>query len=100
MTLFPLKDFGGNIVRGTANSALSLAIKLKLSGKTEISDFDLHSIIKEEVTKLKISVDHSVAVQVLDGRAYLIQIALDLDFMKALSPSQKLIKSLVLAELQ
>ena len=67
MTLFPFKDFGGNIVRCTANSALSLAVKLKLSGKTEISDFDLHSIIKEEVTKLKISMDHSVAVQVLYG---------------------------------
>ena len=66
MTLFALKDFGGNIVRGTANSALSLAIKLKFRGKTEISDFDLHPIIKEQVTKLQISVDHSVAVQVLD----------------------------------
>ena len=99
MTLFTLKNFGDNIVRCTANSALSLTIKLKLSGKTEISDFDLHSIIEEEVSKLKISVDHSVAVQVLYGRAYLIQIALNLDLMKALSPSQKLIQSLVLAEL-
>ena len=67
MTLFSLKDFGCNVVRCTANSALSLTIKLKFCGKTEISDFDLHSIIKEEVTKLKISVDDSVAVQVLDG---------------------------------
>ena len=67
MTLFALKDFGSNIVRGTANSALSLAIKLKFRGKTEISDFDLHPIIEEEVSKLQISVNHSVAVQVLDG---------------------------------
>ena len=67
MTLFALKDVGSNIVRGTANSALSLAVKLKFRRKTEISDFDLHPIIKEEVTKLQISVDHSVAVQVLDG---------------------------------
>ena len=79
---------------------MRLGFSLEESDETEISDFDLHPIIKEKVTKLQISMDHSVAVQVLYGWAYLIQIALDLDLMKALSPSQKLIKSLVLAELQ
>lgn len=98
MTLFALKDLRGNIVRCTANSTLSFAIKLKFSGETEISDFDLHPIVEEQVTKLQISVNHTVAVQILNGRAYLIQIALYFDLMQALPTTQQLVKCLVLTE--
>lgn len=41
-----------------------------------------------------------MAVEVLDGRADLVQVALHLDLVEALSPAEKLIQRLILAKLE
>lgn len=100
MTLLALKNFGSNIVRGTANSTFALPIEFEFGSKTEITYLYLHSVVQEQVTKLEISMDDSVTVQVLDSAAYLIQIALYLDLVESLTSPQQLVERLVLAELK
>ena len=100
MSLFALEDFWSDIVGSTTNSSLSLTIELELCRETEITDLYLHSIVEEQVAELQISVNHTVAMQIFDSGANLIEVALNLDFMQALSTSQQLIERLILAELK
>lgn len=60
--MLALQDFGRDVVRGTANGTLPFSIKLELGGETEISDLHLHSVVEEQVSKLKIPVDNAVTV--------------------------------------
>jgi hypothetical protein len=100
VTLLSLKYLGSNIVGSTADSPLSLTIELKLGGKTEISNLDLHLVIKEEITQLEISMNNSVGVKVLDSIANLDYVTLHLQLMKPPPPSEQLIEGLTLAQLQ
>ena len=81
MTLFTFEHFWSNIVRSTANGPLALTIKLQFGSQTEIANFDLHLVVKEEVTEFEISVDDSVTMEVLDGQANLVDIALHLQLV-------------------
>lgn len=81
MTLLALQHFGCDIVRRTANGTLALTIELEFCSQTEITNFDLHFVVKEEVTKLQISMDNPMTVEVLDSRADLINVALDFQLM-------------------
>ena len=100
VTLFAFQHFGRNIVRGTADGTLALTIELEFRGQTEITDFDLHFVVQEEVTELQISVDDAMTVEVLDSRADLVDVALNLELVQSLTPTQKLVERLVLAELK
>lgn len=62
VTLFAFKYFWCNIVRCTANGSLSFTIELKLCGQTEISNLNLHLVVKEKITKFKISMNDSMGV--------------------------------------
>lgn len=62
VTLLALKNLRSNIVGSTANGTLALSVELKLRSKTEISDLDLHLVVKEEVTELEISMNDAMAV--------------------------------------
>ena len=81
MTLFSFKDFWCNIIGCTADRTLAFTIELKFGSETEISDFDFHLVIQEQVSKLEISMDDSVTVQILDSSTNLVHIALNLEFM-------------------
>lgn len=100
MTLLALEHFGGNIVRSTANCSLSLAIKLELGGKTEIADLDLHLVVKEEIAQLEISMNDAVTVEVLDGGADLVYVALNFKLVEALASAEQLVEGLVLTQLE
>lgn len=56
------EDLGGDIVRRTANRALLLAIKVKLRGKAEVTQLDLHLVVEEEVAEFEVTMDDSVRV--------------------------------------
>lgn len=99
MSLLSLKNFWCNIVWRTADCSLPLSIEFKLSSQTEISNLHFHFVIEEKITKLEISMDDSMTVEILYGCTKLVDIALDFQFMKTLPPSQKLIERLILTEL-
>jgi len=61
------EDFWCQIIRSTTNSFFTLPVVVNLRCKAEISDFELHPFCKKEITQLKISVDDSLAVYVLDS---------------------------------
>ena len=98
VTLLALEHFWGDIVRSTADGTLALSIELELGGETKITDLNLHLVVKEEITEFEISMDDAMTMQVLDGSANLVDIALDFKLVQTLTSSQKLIKGLVLAE--
>ena len=100
MTLLALEDLGGDIVGSTTNGTLALTIEFKFGCETEITNLDLHLVVKEEVTKLEISMDDAMTVQVLHSSADLVDVALDLEFVQALTASEQLIQRLVLAQLK
>ena len=88
MALLALKYLRCDVVGSTADGAFALSVELELSGKTEVSDFDLHAVVQEEVAQLEVSVDDAVGVEILDCGADLVEVALDLDLVEALSPAQ------------
>ena len=100
VTLLALKHFWCNIVGCTTDGTLALTVELKLSGKTEIANFNLHLVVKEEITKFEISMDDAMTMKVLDSSADLVNIALDFKLVEALTSSQKLIKALVLTQFE
>ncbi len=100
MTLLALEDLRGDIVGSTTNGTLALTVEFKFSCETEITNLDLHLVVKEEVTKLEISMDDAMTVQVLHSGADLVDVALDFEFVQALSASEQLIQRLVLAQLK
>ena len=100
VTLFTFQHFGRNIVRGTTDGTLALTIELEFRCQTEITDLHLHFVVEEEVSKLQISVDDAMTVEVLDSRADLVDVALNLELVQSLTPTQKLVERLVLAELE
>ena len=62
VALLAFEHLGSDIVRSTANSALALAIKLELGSEAEVTDFDLHLVVEEEVAEFEVTMDDSVRV--------------------------------------
>ena len=100
MALLSFEHFRGDIVGRTADRTLALTIKLKLSRQTEITDLNLHLIVKEEVTKLEISMNNTMTVKVFDCSTNLIDITLDFELVEALTTTQQLVQRLVLAQFE
>ena len=81
MALFAFQYFWCDVVRSSADCSFSLSVKLQFSGETEITNLDLHLVVEEQVTELQISVNDTVAVQVLDSSADLINVALNFELV-------------------
>lgn len=98
MTLFTFQHFWCDVVWSSADCSFSLSVKLQFSGETEITNLDLHLVVKEQVTELQISVNDTVTVQVFNSGADLINVALDFKLVQSLPSPQQLIQGLVLTE--
>ena len=81
MTLLAFKNFGSDVVRSAANRSFPFAVEFKFGCQTKITNLYFHFVIKEKITEFQISVDNTMAVQVFDGRANLIYVALDFKLM-------------------
>ena len=98
--MLSLEHFRGDIVGRTADRTLTLTIELKLRCQTEITDLNLHLIVKEEVTELEISMNDAMTVKVFDCSTDLIDVTLDFELVEALTTTQQLVQRLVLAQLE
>lgn len=67
MTSLAFEYFWCDVVGCAANSSLLLAIEVQFGCQAEITQFRLHFVVQEDVAELKVSVDDSVVVQVLDA---------------------------------
>ena len=88
MTLLALEHLRSNIIRCTANGSLTLAIKLELGGKTEVTYLYFHLIVEEKITELQISMNYAMTMQILDSSADLVDVALHLKLVEALTTAQ------------
>lgn len=100
MTLLALQNLRSNVVWRTADGPLPFSIKFELGRETEVTNFDFHFVIQEQVTDFEISVNDPVRVEVLHSVANLEHIALNLKLNKSLSPPEKLVQRLTLTQLQ
>ena len=98
MPLFAFQHFRRDVVWSSADCSFSLSVELQFSGETEITNLDLHLVVQEQVTELQISVNDTVAVQVFNSGADLINVALDFKFVQSLPSPKQLIQRLVLTE--
>ena len=83
--MFTLKNLRGDVVRSTTDGSFALSIKLEFGSKTKVTNLDLHLLVEEEITKLEISMDDPMRVEVLDSIANLHDVALNLQLMKTLT---------------
>ena len=77
MSISSLKNFRGDVVRGSTNCSLSIPIKFKLSCKTKVSYLDLHLVVKKKISELQISVNNLMSMHVLQSTDDLNYITLD-----------------------
>jgi len=97
MALLSFQDFWSDIVRCTTNGSFSSSVKFELGGETKISNFDFHLIVEEQVTKLEISMNDSMRMQVFDSVTDHDNVALNLQLVESLSSSKELVQGLTLA---
>ena len=95
---FALEHFRGYVVWCTANCSLFLTIKIKLGCKAKISQFDLHLVVKKQISQLQIPMNYPMLVQVFESIDDLCCVALHFKLVQALSPLQKFVHALVLTE--
>ena len=93
-----LKNLRGNIIRSTANRSLLLSVEIEFRCKTKITELYLHLVVQEEISKLKISMNDPMRVQILEGLNDLESVALDFKLMKSLTALEELIHTLILAQ--
>ena len=74
--------------------------RVERRGEGEAANLERAVLVQQEVGRLQISVDDAVTVQVLHSGAELVDVALNLKFVKSLPPSKKLVQRLVLAQLE
>jgi hypothetical protein len=63
VTLFSFEYFRCNIVRSTANSSFSFSIELKFCSEPKIANLHFHFVIQKRISKFKISMNNTMAVQ-------------------------------------
>lgn len=78
MTLLAFKDLRSDVIRCSTDCSFPLTVEFELRGESEISDFDFHLIVEEQVTELEISMDDSVRVEILNCITDLDDITLNL----------------------
>ena len=93
-----LQNLRGNIIRSTANRSLLLSVEIEFRCKTKITELYLHLVVQEEISKLKISMNDPMRVQILEGLNDLESVALDFKLMKSLTSLEELIHTLILAQ--
>jgi hypothetical protein len=59
--------FGSDIVWRSAGGEPALPGRLEPSGKSKVSNFDLHAVVEKDVAELNVSVDDSLAMEILQS---------------------------------
>lgn len=95
MTRSSLEDLRSDIVWSTANSSLLFSVKIEFCGQTKVSQFDLHLVVEEQVSKLEVSMDDPVGMEVLERIDDLQRVALDLQLVESLPSFQQLVQTVV-----
>jgi hypothetical protein len=90
-----LEYFRSNIVGCAADSFLFLAIIIDFGSQPEISHLDGHAFPQEEISKLQISMDDLLGVQVLQSLEYLDHEEFSLAFGKSSLLFDEIIESLL-----
>jgi hypothetical protein len=98
MSCSSFQHFRRDVVRSTANGSFLFSIKIELGSQTEVTQFDLHFIIDEQIAQLQVSVNDSVGVQVLQSTDDLHGVALDLQLVKSFPAFEKFIETVVGAQ--
>ena len=85
VTISCIKHFWREIIGSSANCSFTLTLVENLRSKSEISNFQSHSLSEEQISKLQVSVDHLVLVDVLHRLHQLIDVESSFHLMQSLS---------------
>lgn len=95
-----LHDFGGDVVGSPTHGAFLLVTELEFGGKPEVSNFEIHVVVEEDVAHLEVAVDDAVAVHVLEGGDDLVHVVAGLLDGELLALLDHLAEGLVGAEFE
>ena len=95
-----VENLRGQIVGSAAHGALLLALVEDLGSQAEVAHFEAHSVRKEQVAQLEVSVDDLARVDVLDGVDELRDVVSGLNLMQALASLDKIREGLVGADVE
>lgn len=68
---FWLQDLRCDIIGSSADSSSFLSGEAYFGSETKITHFDVHILIKEEISKFKISMNDFFMVEIIQGFEYL-----------------------------
>jgi len=87
VTIFAVKNLRRDVVWSTTYSSFALSFKQDTSSKPEISNSNLHPLIKKKVSEFEITMDNALRVEVLNTSDKLENVRLGLKFSYLFSSS-------------
>jgi len=87
---FGVEYFWGNVVWSSTDSTFAFAVVDDLGGKTEIANSQFEAFVEEEIAQFKVTMDHFVGVQVMDGLHQLQSVELSFNFSQTFTSAHQL----------
>ena len=100
MTIGSIEYLWCQVIWSPANCSLTLTIVENLRSQSEIPDLEAHSFCEEQVSKLQVSVDHLVFMNVLHCLHQLINIESSFHLVESFASLNQIRERLVLADVQ
>jgi hypothetical protein len=98
VTYFSIQDFGGDVIRRSANGVLTIGGTVDFGRKAQISDFNFHVFGEEQIAQFQVTVDDALAVHVLAGVRNLQHVVLRFLFREAHPAFDELVHGVIGAQ--
>lgn len=100
MAIFVLKYLRRKVVRCSADSLFAFTFVVDLGSEAKISNLKLHPLSEEKVSKLEISVDNLVLMNVFHALNELLDVVTSFKLVQTLASSHQVTKRLIVANIE
>ena len=92
MTVLVLKHFRCKVIRCSTDCLLALTFVINLSSEAKVTDFELHTLGKEEVAQLEITVNDLALVDIFHTFNQLLDVVASFELVEALTATNQVRK--------
>ena len=100
MAVLVLKHFRCEVVRRSTDCLLALTFVIYLSSEAKVTDFKLHTLGKEEVAQLEVTVNDLALVDIFHTFNELLDVVASFELVEALTTTNQIRKRLVVADIE